>query len=783
MKVTYNWLKEFVNIDIPVKELAEKLTLAGPEVVAIKKTGIDKDNAAKILLGKTAEVKNHPQSENLKICTISAHKASYQVITNSKNIEKGAYVVLALPGTKLLSGMEIKEAEMKGEKSQGMLLAKEHLNLEEKSQDIWILGKNDKAAKTLFEQYTQEDYVLEIELTANRSDCLSIIGIAREVAAMTDKDLNVPKSQIQETLEDVPPVEIKDKELCPRYSARILKGVQVMDSPEWLKRKLELCGIRPINNIVDATNYVLLEYGHPMHSFDLDRLEGREIKVRKAHKNEKFKTLDSQEHTLNEEMLVITDAKKAVALAGIMGGENSEILSTTKDILLESAYFDPISIRRTAKKLGLKTESSYRFERTADWGITVAALERATEIILTTCTPQVSKIRDEYINIIKDKVVTVKTDFIASKIGIEITQKQIEGILKRLKFAIVGKREDALETKVPSFRSDISKSIDIVEEVARIYGYNNIPATSFKPRVDVESLRPVKEIKDKVREVLGGIGFTEVYNYSFTNEQEMSVYDAMEDNVLKLQNPLSQDASLMRNYLFGGLLKTIDFNVKTAYRNDIKIFELGRTFVGEKNSYLETRKAGIALFGSEYSYYSISGIAEMLLKKMGKKPVEFRKISRKFLHPVNSAEIFFDGKPVGFLGEIHPDIIEKLGLRNPVYAAEIETQTLSDALNEPIQLKQIGKFPPTTRDISLVIGENILAREVMMEIEKAHPLIRQIEYVDLFKGVQVGPDKKSVTFNITFQSAERTLTDAEVNEAMNILIEKTKARFQAELRS
>jgi len=782
MIVNYNWLKEFVDIDIPVSELGTLLTSAGPEVVAIKNVGISEKNKDKILLGKIAEINKHPSADNLKICTVSFENGKRQIITNSKNVEKGKHVVFALPGVVLPCGIEIKEVLIRGEKSEGMLLAKEQLNLEEKSNDIWILNADPKIAKSEFELYTQEDYVIEIELTANRSDCLSVVGIAREIAAILGKELKFNTPVIQETIDEIPDISIEEKNLCPRYSARILRGVKITESPDWIKRKLEICGIRSINNVVDATNLVLLEYGHPMHAFDLDKLEEQRIVVRKAQKGEVFITLDGQKHHLDSNMLMIADGKKSVALAGIMGGENSQVTESTSNILLESAYFDPISIRKTSKKLGLKTEASYRFERTADWGITVPAIERATEIILMSCTPQISKIHDEYVSLIKDKIINIKADFINSKLGINLTLREIETILKKLKFTVAARRSDTLEIKVPTFRSDISSPIDIAEEVARIYGYNNIPQNYFKPPVDVESLMPREVPEDKLREIFCGLGFTEVYNYSFTNENELKKFFIFEESILKLQNPLTNEGTIMRNYLFPGLVKTVEFNVKNAFLHHSRFYEIGHTFHKSKASTSEEKKCGFILYGRDYDYYSASGTIEYILQKFRMENFYLDRTNLPFLHPLNSTLILYNEKEVGFTGEIHPDILEKFDLRCPAFIGELNVSLLSEALNLKTDIRPVSKFPPSTRDLSVVISEELLSRNIMLKIKSFHNWIVSVEFIDLFKGEQIGKGKKSVTFSITFQSPEKTLTDDEVNGVMEKIIAMLKESFGAELR-
>ena len=782
MRVTYNWLREFVSIDLPPDDLAQKLTAVGPEVTGIRKVGIGPDNINNILLGRVTDLQVHPQSESLKIALVSAARNSYKIITNSGALEKGHFVVIAIPGTVLPNSLVIEEALIKGEKSEGMILAREHLTLEDKSQDVWILGKDEKKAKALFEIYTEEDYLFDIDLTSNRSDCLSVIGIAREIAAMLDKEMIIPNPTAHETTEELPDITIEEKNLCPRYSARILRGIKVKESPEWLKRKLELCGIRAINNIVDATNYVLLEIGHPMHAFDINKLEEHQIIVRKAETGEKINTLDGVPREIDNSMLIIADGKKPIAIAGIMGGDNSLVLPESTDILLESAYFDPVSIRMTAKKLGLCTEASYRFERNADWGITVGAIERATEIIMMTCSPAVSRIRDEYVNIFKDKIINVKADFISSKLGIKMTLRTIEAILKRLRFTILAKREDALEVKVPTFRSDISRVIDIVEEAARIHGYNNIPQNMFRPPIDIEGLKSKKDEEYFLREILRGQGFTEVYNFSFTNENETAIFKTGEENLLKLQNPLSGDATLMRNYLFPGLMKTVEFNAKSAYIEDARFYEIGRTFHRKKNIFTETKKAGFVLFGENYDYYKISGILEYILIKAGASKIDFKNIALPFLHPVNAAEVLIGGKSIGFAGEVHPDIIKNLGLRFPAFIGEIDTGRLKEFLDLEINLEEVIKFPPIGRDISIIVNDDVLSRRLMLEIEDFHEWIRDVKFFDLFKGSQIGENKKSVTFSLIFQCRDRTLTDDEVNEVMTKLIIMLKGKYGALIR-
>ncbi len=785
MKVTLNWLKEFVPIDTPAAELASRITLSGPEVVSVKPVGVPAQSADKVLLARALETSPHPNADRLTVVKASDGKTTVTVITNSPNVSKGDFLMVALPGAKLHSGMTVGSRELKGLVSEGMILARESLNIEEKSDDIWILGRDEKKARELFQAYAQDDVLLDIELTANRSDCLSVIGIAREAAAILGLELTLPKAAPAETLDETPSVEIRDALKCPRYSARILRGVRIDESPAAVRRKLELCGIRPINNIVDATNLVLLEYGHPMHSFDLDRLEGGRIVVRGAAKGEKFTTLDGKTHALADTMAVIADGSlKAVALAGIMGGENSEIVPGTANILLESAFFDPVTIRGAAKKLGIRTESSYRFERTADWDATVASLARCAELILATCPDaKLSKLRDEYTNPVKDRVIIVKSDFVSGKLGVPVAVKDIESILKRLQFEVLSRREDSIEVRVPTFRSDVSTPIDIVEEVARIYGYNNIPQPMYKPPVDAESLQTRRDPVAKFRELLSARGFTEAYNFSFSSDPEMKRLRTGDDQVLPLANPLSADASCMRNHLVIGLLRSVEYNVRNAYRDRLRFYEVGRTFRKDGPGYEEKKKIGFVIYEPEATYYSATGTMETLLERIGPGTVTFGKAALPFLHPTNSAVLSYNGREIGYAGEIHPDVVGALDLKRPVFAGEIETEALQDELNRPVTPRPVSKFPPTTRDLTIVVVKSVLGRDVMNAIAGFDPMIAGVRFTDLYQGMQIGENKNSLTFAITLQSRDKTLTDTEANGVMDRLVKKLVQQFGAELRS
>ncbi len=783
MIVTVNWLKEYVKCKLPVKDIASGLTMMGLEVEEIVPVGIQKENADLILLSKVVSVDPHPNADRLKVVKIKNKKDHFKLVTNSTHITKGDYVVHAQPGARLANGVEISAAKLKGVESQGMLLPREFLGLEEKSDDIWILGHDDKIAEQEFAVWTRADHVFHIELTSNRSDCLSVIGVARELAAMLGEEVDIPRVDLKNDLDEIPNIKIEARNLCPRYSARIMREIKIQPSAPEIRRKLSLCGIRPINNVVDATNYVLLEYGHPTHAFDLNRLAGEEINVRAATKKEKFVTLDGQKHELTEKDLVIADGEKAVALAGIMGGQNSEILDNTQNILLESAFFDTIAIRSTSKRLGIKTESSYRFERTADWGITPMALARVAEIILQSTPAKVSALNDQYVNMIKDTVITLKTSFVNQKLGIELTTKEIEDMLSSLQFIISVKRDDNLEVKVPTFRSDIYRPIDLVEEVARVYGYNEIPENRFMPPVDLEGLSQKVNVKERIKEVLYGLGFSDSYNYPFTHVAELEAMNINEKTVIPVANPLTNESTHLRNYLFPGMIKTAVYNYNHAPFTNLQMFEIGHVFQQEAGDYFDMPKLGIMLSGKDCTYADMLGVIERLIERIVQAPVKYSSRKRDFFHPVNAVNISVNGNDLGFAGEIHPDITHKIDSRYPLFCAELHIPPLQNLYDQPLILKDISRFPATSRDLSLIVPVKVLAKDIENTLASFHEWITEVRFIDLYKGANMDADKKSLTYSISLQDAARTLTDTEVNGLMESLLEKLKKDYKAELRA
>jgi len=782
MIVTFNWLKEYLDFEMNVEKFAEDLTMMGLEVENIVPVGIQPENKNRILFSKVLSVKKHPSADKLTLCKVKNSVGTFRIVTNSSRVAKGDHVVHALPDTKLSNDIFIKEMKLKGEVSEGMLLPLQYLGLEEKSEDIWILGSNEKIAKEMFEFWTQADFVLHIELTSNRSDCLSVIGVAREAAAMMNKKLKLPEFKVEASSDEIPAITIQDRNLCPRYTSRILRGVRVGSSPDEIRRKLRLCGIRPINNVVDATNYVLLEYGHPTHAFDLHRLSGEKIVVRRATAGEVLQTLDGTDVKLDKDMLVIADAKNPVALAGIMGGANSEILDESEDILLESAYFDPVSIRRSSRRTGVRTESSYRFERNADWGIPPVALDRIADILSRSSDFQISQINDQYVNMRKDVVVTIKAAFVNERLGLKLKLKEIENLLKRLRFSITVKREESLEVKIPTFRSDISRPIDLVEEIARVYGYNNISENLFSPSVDLNSLSRPQNVKDVIRPLMLALGLTETYNYPFTNQSELKKNHCDEIGVIAVENPLNKESTHLRHYLFPGLLKIVEYNLSHTRLRSLKFYELGRTFQQQAGELFELEKLALILFGEGSDYAQGLGVVESLLKRLGADKVSFTIKARDFLHPVNAVIVKADGKEIGFFGEIHPAVIENYDIHGPVFGAELFVDALQLFHEKRFTPHAVSKFPSTSRDLSLVVDKKILAKDIENHIASYHNWIESVCVADLFEGPGIGENKKSLTFSLVIQNREKTMTDEETKNLIQGLLDSLLKNFNAEIR-
>jgi phenylalanyl-tRNA synthetase beta chain len=800
MKVSYKWLKELVDFDWSAEELADKLTFAGLEVESIESWGTGLD---KVIVGLVKKVKKHPDAEKLSICQVDTGKETLQIICRAKNVKAGMKVPLALIGAKLPVGLQIEKATLKGVESSGMLCSEKELGIGEESEGIMILEPDKKVGEPLSAALDLEDVILDIDITPNRPDALSMIGIARDVSALSGKKLRKPEFQLKEVDEPaskLAEVLLEDPAGCPRYAARVIRDVKIGKSPFWLRRRLECCGMRAINNVVDATNYVLLETGHPLHAFDYDLLspvsgkKGKKILVRRAKDKEKFFTLDGVERTLNPEVLLITDGNKPVAIAGIMGGMESEVTEKTRDVLLESAYFDPRVIRRGRIYLGLNTEASYRFERGADPNVVIEADDRASYFMQSICEGRVLKgVVDNYPEPIQSANITFRPERCSKVLGIGIGEKEVESILGNLELKIKEKNSSNLLVEIPTFRPDLTREIDLIEEVARIYGYDKIES-AFRAEGELfTAISDEERLIKKIRNLLSGKGLFEVVSNDLVDPVRMSRINSSKEAV-RILNPLNEELSVLTTSLNYNLLPIISWNLNRKEK-DLRIFELGKVFWSTEKKQTEERlKLDIALCGRKnptfwgdkekpVDFYDLKGVLEDLLYELKIKEFNFSPKVSNFFTGGMSFDLQRQDKALGSLGKVNEEILKLFDIEQEVFLAELDFQTILELIPPAGFYTPLPKFPGVERDISMLVDENVLCADLERTIiEIGGKIVEKVYIFDLYKGEQVPKGKKSLAYSICYRSDEKTLTDQEVEIVHKKIIEGLKTGFGAELR-
>jgi phenylalanyl-tRNA synthetase beta chain len=800
MRFTLSWLKEYVEFNNPPEEIAERLTMSGIEVESIEYLGKGLED---IVVAQILDIRPHPNASKLVLCDVTDGQIRYNIVCGAKNMKTGDKVALARAGTRLPpsakfpEGILIQSARIRGEVSEGMLCAENEMGLGNEGEGILILSESARVGARLIDEMGLNDVIIEVGVTPNRPDCLSVIGIAREVAAVLGKRVNHPDYAVSDEGEDIErlaSVEVIDSDGCPRYSCRVITGITIAPSPEWLKTRLEASGIRSINNVVDVTNLVLLELGQPLHAFDYDLIEERKIIVRPAKEGESIETLDGIERTLTREDLLICDAQKPVAIAGVMGAANTEISGLTRNILLESAYFNPVRVRRTSRRANLRSESSYRFERGVDPNGVVRALDRASELIRRLSGGRVARGKiDVYPNPIMPKELSLSTGRVNSVLGAEIESEGIRQILEGLEIKALNTKDGEISFRVPTFRVDITREIDLVEEVARHYGYNSIDATLPAVRMKTEGVKKEKAIEGRLKDVLTSLGFLEVINYSFEDPEFLGLFS--ENEPLKILNPLNKEGSVMRTNLTAGILRNVIFNLSHQVR-DIRVFEIGRVFIpGGNRLPLEIRKIAGAVTGKrqadiwdkeEFDFFDLKGILERVFEVFSiSEGVRFEKAPQiRFLHPGKSAKALLGGEEAGFFGGLHPEFQERLGISKRVYIFEIDLDKLSSSIKGvEKRFRPLPKFPSVRRDIALVVDESVAVGEVLNEIKKVESsLIEDVNVFDVFKGEPVGKGKKSIAVSMILRASDKTLTDEEANEAQAKALKRLESALGAELR-
>ena len=797
MKASFNWLKEFVEIDAPPAEVADALTMAGLEVETVEEVG---GELAGVTVAEILSIEKHPNADRLSLCEVDTGGTRHRIVCGAKNIAVGNRVPLALPGVHLPGGMEIKKATIRGEASEGMICSEVELGLGGDGAGIMILDGDAPPGADFADYLGLRDYIFDIGVTPNRSDCFGILGIAREVAAVTGKKLRKRNIKLAEkgksAIEEAVSVNVDIPALCGRYCARLIEGVTIGPSPRWLEKRLALHGIRSVNNIVDVTNYVMIEYGQPLHAFDYDLIEGRAINVRYGREDESIKTIDGSDVRLDPTIPVIADGAGPVALAGIMGGEGSEIGEITRNILIECAFFAPTEIRRASKRLGIASESSFRFERGVDIEALEETIDRAAQLMLECGGGALVKgALDIYPVRYAPTGIELSRERVNTLLGTDLTAAAVKEVFKRLGIKTSAARQkETILVEPPSYRLDLEREADLVEEVARLTSYDNIPTT-----LPTGAIAPVRrdrdrEVKSEARDILTNLGFYEVINYSFVGDEMYALDGEGTAGEVRLINPLSEEQVVLRRNLFPSLLKNLGDNLNRENR-DVRLFEIGKAFTSSEDTWQERECIGGLLFGQRYGtnwshpkggvdFYDMKGALESLLEGLlidGGKFVKGE--ARPFLHPGKSAALFIGGEEAGFAGAVHPATLESLDIEGEVYLFELFLDVLAKHSNPFMRHGSVARFPAVKRDISFIVDRDTtydVISSYIMGIDEI--IIEGVELFDVYCGKNIPAGKVSMAIRITYRSAGGTLTDAEVNGLHDNIVRGLEERFNLGIR-
>jgi len=808
MQVSYNLLKEYVDIDMSAEELAQRLTING---IILERMENISTEIEKVVVGRIIAIDQHPENKKLSVCQVDIQEETLQIICGAKNMKVSDKVVVALDGAKLPQIGNIKSKKFKNILSSGMLCSVSELGIEPgKSPGILILEEDAVLGEDIRKIIKFDDTIFDFEIHSNRPDLMSIIGIAREVVAITDNKLKTPEIKIKvedERIKKDITVKIEAEDLCPRYTGRVVKNITVRESPLWLKWKLRLLGIRPINNIVDITNFVMMETGQPLHAFDLDLIKGKTIIVRRSRPNETICTLDDVERQLSADSLVIADTEGAIALAGIMGGKYSEIDQKTKNVFLESAYFNSVNNRRSTAKFGLRTEASNRFEKGIDKEVQIYALDRTADLISKIAMGKVSS----------EKIDTNEKLYQPCKINLRIkrvnkilgqlldeneskTKNKIINILNKLEFKVIEDKREYIEVIPPSFRGDVEREIDIIEEIARIYGYDKIKPTLFNTTIAQEGKNFRFRVIDQVRETLIGCGLNEVITYSFISPEIFDKIRIPEGhklrNTIKIKDPMTRDHSLMRTSLISSLLEVIKWNTNRQAES-VKMFEVGKIYLPypDKPNSLPNEKLIIAgainktgrgdIWEKSLSLNisDIKGIIETVFQGLKVGNWEVVPGNHPAFHPLRNGKIIIRGEKVGIFGEIHPEVINNYRIPGKVSLFEIDFENLLPNVPSDIKYCVLPKYPSIQRDLAIIVKEEILSADIIKTIKSIdEKLIKKVTLFDIFKGKQIGDGYKSLAYSVVFQAEDRTLTDQEVENIFKKIREQLITKYSAKIR-
>lgn len=791
MKIPYSWLKDYAEVNVDPHTLGDKLTLSGS---ALEEVIIQGDNIKNVVTCKIKKIEKHPDADRLNVCQVDIGTEEIQIVTAATNMKEQDIVPVALHKSILADGTEIKKGKMRGVVSNGMFCSEEELGIagDEPVHGLMILPADAPIGMDIKEYLGLNKAILDFEITSNRPDCLSIVGMARETAATLRTSYKMPnfnyEAKCSSNINDELKVEVKD-ELCRRYMAKGVKNVKVKPSPGWMQERLLEAGVRPINNIVDITNFVMLELGQPMHAFDARQIESKTIVVERALDGEKFTTLDEIERELDSSILMIKDASKSVAIAGIMGGLNSEIQDDTTEVIFESANFEGTNIRVSSKKLNLRSESSSRFDKDIDPNLAKLAIDRACALICELgCGEVMEGTIDVYNSVKEESSITVDSKWINKFLGTDISKEEMKEALDSLDLKTKLNGND-LNITIPTFRIDIAIKEDIAEEVARIYGYDKIPTTIFKVATEREPKYKNDILTDVVIETMIGSGVNQSISYSFVSPKVFDKVNILADsklrNVVKIKNPLGEDYSVMRTTTLPSIMESLGRNY--SRNNDyVRLFEIGRTYIpNEDQTKLPTEKnvLTIGIYG-DCDYLDLKGIVENVIDGLGITKAKYvRESENPSYHPGKTASLMVRNKKVGVFGEIHPDVTESYGIDVDCYVAELDLDVLFEASSTTKTYKPLPKFPAVTRDIALLCDDSILVAEIEETIRKAGGnLVEKVQLFDIYKGAQIPEGKKSIAYAIAYRDEKKTLEDKDIAKVHDKILKALEHKLGAVLR-
>lgn len=791
MKVPFNWLKDYVDVNIDAKELGDRLTLSGSALEEVITQG---DEIKNIVTGKIVEITQHPDADKLKVCQVDIGTETIQIVTAATNMKEQDIVPVALHKSILADGTEIKKGKLRGVVSNGMFCSEEELGIagDEPVHGLMILPADAPLGMDIKEYLNLNKSILDFDITSNRPDCLSMVGMARETAATLGTSYKMPNLNYEvktsENINDKIKVEVRDS-LCRRYMARGVKNVKIMPSPGWMQERLLEAGVRPINNIVDITNFVMLEIGEPMHAFDAREIKSGKIVVERAKDDEIFVTLDEIERKLDSSFLCIKDDETSIGLAGIMGGLNSEIQEDTTEVIFEAANFDGTNIRVNSKKLNLRSESSARFEKDIDPNLAEIAINRACALV---CELGCGEIMEGTIDIYNSRKeeghITVDSKWINKFLGTEISKEDMKKYLDLLELK-TEINEDNLDITIPTFRIDIGIKEDIAEEVARIYGYDKIPTTIYSASTGREPKYKNQILRDLIVDVMVSSGLNQSISYSFISPKVFDKINLPQDselrNVIKIKNPLGEDYSVMRTTTIHSMMESLgrNYSRNNAYA---RLFEIGKVYIPNEDETViptENNILTIGMYGN-CDYLDLKGVVENALEKLGLSKVKFtRESDNPSYHPGKTAALMIGNKKVGVLGEVHPDVSENYGVDENCYLAELNLDLLFEYAKTDKKYKALPKFPAVTRDIALLVDDEILVQEIEDTIRRAGGnLVEKVELFDIYKGAQIPEGKKSIAYAIAYRDEKKTLTDNDVNKVHDKILRSLEHKLGATLR-